>query len=317
MMPDLPKSRVSSSAPFTYVGLDYLGPLYIKENGETTKVWVCLFTCLAVRAIHLELVREMSTEQFLLCLRRFIGRHGQPKQLISDNASQLKLADTTLKELYANEPDTDDSLHSYMSANNIEWRFITEFAPWMGGYYERLVGLVKRSLRKSLGKLTVSFDQLNTLLIEVEAILNTRPLVYVTSELDSGHTLCPSDFLTLNPKTGIIDINQEVDDDDYIARKLSSAEELLKTWKRGQNHLNNFWKIWREEYLLSLRERHHSQHVKPKNQSSQDAKVGDIVQIKEDLLTRGSWKLGKVTDLISAHTRKYEQHKYRQQMDTF
>ena len=76
-----PKSRVMKSSPFTFTGLDYLGPLYIKENGRIQKTWVCLFTCLAVRAVHLELARNMSAEQFLLCLRRFIARRGQPTKI--------------------------------------------------------------------------------------------------------------------------------------------------------------------------------------------------------------------------------------------
>jgi len=300
-MPDLPKSRVTSTAPFTYVGLDYLGPLYVKEKNGTSKVWVCLFTCLAVIAIHLEVIRDMTAEQFLMCLRRFIGRRGQPKEIISDNASQFKLTDSTLRKLNT-EFTTDDSICSYMSSNGITWKYITELAPWMGGFYERLVGMVKRSLRKSLGKLSLTYDQLHTLLVEIEAILNSRPLVYVASDLDSGLTLCPSNFLSLNPKTGMDEVHEMVDnnDPDYTPSKISSAKALLQNWKRGQNHLNDFWRIWRDEYLLSLRERHRREHVNPRIQSDQIPKIGDVVQLKENLIPRGSWKLGRIKKLYTS-----------------
>ena len=107
-MPPLPQERVVRSLPFEYTGLDYLGPLYIKQFVQSDepvtkpffkKVWVCLFTCLAVRAIHLELVENMSAEEFILCLRRFIARWGVPHQIISDNAQQFKVAKTTLTKL--------------------------------------------------------------------------------------------------------------------------------------------------------------------------------------------------------------------------
>ena len=87
-----PKSQVMKSSPFAFISLDYLGPLYIKESGKIQKTWVCLFTCLAVRAVHLELARNMSAEQFLLSLQKFIARCGQPTKIVCDNASQFKLA---------------------------------------------------------------------------------------------------------------------------------------------------------------------------------------------------------------------------------
>ena len=97
VMSPIPTKRVSASAPFTYVGVDYFGPLFMKVNRQTQKVWVCLYTCLATRAIHLELMNDMTTQQFLLGFRRFIAGHGKPNKIISDNAAQFKLAsDTTL-----------------------------------------------------------------------------------------------------------------------------------------------------------------------------------------------------------------------------
>lgn len=155
IMPPLPRKRVNESSPFTYTGVDYFGPIYVKTDGVTKKVWVCLFTCLVVRAIHLELMQDMSTEEFLHGLRRFIARWGKPKQLISDNASQFKLASNILEEIWASTV-RDPDVQSYIANEDIKWQFIVELAPWMGGFYERLIGIVKRCLRKTKFK-TISF----------------------------------------------------------------------------------------------------------------------------------------------------------------
>ena len=201
-MAPYPSQRIEESSPFSYTGLDYLGPLYVKVGTETSKIWVCLFTCLAVRAIHLEIIRDMTANQFLLCLRRLIARCGKPKLIISDNAPQFKLTKSALDVAWQSattHPDTQ----SYLANKEIKWKFIVELAPWMGGFYECLMGLVKQSLRKSIRKICLNFDQCQTVLTEVEAVLNSRPLVYVGADLNSGLTLTPAHFLNLNPKTGV------------------------------------------------------------------------------------------------------------------
>ena len=140
-----PKSRVMKSSPFTFTGLNYLGSLYIKENGRIHKTGVCLFTCLAVRAVHLELAGNMSTKQFLLCLCRLIGRHSQPTTILFDNASQFKLAKSTLDKAWQ-KCLLDPDVLSYTASKGISWQFNVELVPWMGSAYERLVGLVRRIL---------------------------------------------------------------------------------------------------------------------------------------------------------------------------
>ena len=134
----------SQSVPFTYTEVDYFGPLYIKTETENQKVWVCLFTCLVTRAVHLELIQNMSTELFILEFRRFLSRHGKPKEISSDNASHFKLASETLDKLWG-QILTHDNVMSYIANEGITWKYFVEFAQWMGGFYERLVGLVKRT----------------------------------------------------------------------------------------------------------------------------------------------------------------------------
>ena len=129
IMPPLPKSRVTQSQPFSNIGLDYFGPLYVKCDTEKNKVWICLFTCMVTRAVHLELVQDMTTEQFLLAFRRFISQRGVPIEIISDNALQFKTAGRTLDLVWRNIFKSDD-VKGYMSEQKIKWRFIVELG-WM------------------------------------------------------------------------------------------------------------------------------------------------------------------------------------------
>ena len=174
-MPDLLRERVARAHPFEYTGIDFFGPLYVKDFSQVTdqspeqierKVWVCLFTCLTIRAIHLELVEDMSAEELILCLRRFMARRGIPRQIISDNAKQFKATRTVLGKAWG-DIMTDDRVSEFTTFQGIEWKFIIELAPWMGGFYERLVGLTKRALRKTIGNKHLTQRQLVTILAEV------------------------------------------------------------------------------------------------------------------------------------------------------
>ncbi|MEW8544196.1 MAG: integrase [Candidatus Thiodiazotropha sp.] len=151
LMPPLPAECLTESPPFTYTGVDYFGPLYVKSKKDRQKAWVCLYTCLVTRAVHLELMHDMTTHEFLLGFRRFIARHGKPRKMISDNATQFKPASDCIDKLLG-QILTQNDVVSYASSHDIRWDFIVESAPWMGSFYERLVALVKRSLRKAIGK---------------------------------------------------------------------------------------------------------------------------------------------------------------------
>ena len=298
LMPPLPAERVSESPPFTCTGVDYFGPLFIKRNKNREKVWVCLYTCLVTRAVHLEMMYDMSTQQFLLGFRRFIARHGKPKKVISDNAAQFKLASDTIYSLWG-KILTEDDVISYATNQNIHWDFNVELAPWMGGFYERLVGMVKRSLRKALGKACLTSEHLLTLLKEAEAVINSRPLTYVGDDIHSFMTLTPAHFLSLNPKIGSPSHEQDNSVDSDYNPQITSAERLVVMWKRGLKHIDSFWKIWKEDYLLSLRERSQRSLKGPRTQSPFSANVGDVILIKDDL-PRGSWRMGRIMDLVTS-----------------
>ena len=292
--PPLPVERLTEGPPFSYTGVDYLGPLFVRneEAKESHKVWVCLFTCAVIRAIHLEVVHNLSSEQFLLCLRRFISRFGKPQKVISDNAKTFKLSSSVLDKLWR-QTITSTEVQEYSASEGIQWQFIIEFAPWMGGFYERLVGTVKSALKKSLGKGCLTFVQLQTVVSEIQAVVNTRPLLYVDAELDNNHTgLTPAHFLSQNRNFGLPNI--ETDPDPEFKLKSDSIGSLLQSWKKSQHYLNQFWSSWKNEYLLNLQERSvmKNQHSVSPCQPS----PGQVVLIK-DSLPRGQWKMGQIQSL--------------------
>ena len=283
--------------PFAYTGIDYLGPLLVKDEKRGTKNWICLFTCLNVRAIHLEVIDDMTTDSFLLCLRRFVSRRGTPSLIISDNAPNFKLGNSVINRIWKHVV-RDVDIQSYVANEGIQWKFITDMAPWKGGFYERLVGLTKRSLRKALGRSKASNQELVTIISECEAIINSRPLTYVDADINSGHSLTPGHFLSLNQKTGYPNI--EIRDSNTI----DLGTKLIKMWKTGQDQLSNFWNIWLTEYLQVLRERKTYQLKPIKGEVRRKPNVGETVIIKEEYQPRGKWKLATVQRLIESDVDK-------------
>ena len=173
----------------------------------------------------------------------------------------------------------------------------------MGGFYERLVALVKKVLKRTLGRSCITYDQLVTTVAEISAILNTRPLVYISDDISSGTVLTPQCFFRLKEdvKTGIPDAlpSHEPKDPDFVL-KHSSDEALLQTWTHCQEHLKYFRRIWTDDYLLSLREKHRNPNLpkKPRRVHPQ-IEVNDVVLI-HDSLPRGSWRLGMVNEMITS-----------------
>ena len=162
----IPADRINESPPFSVCGLDYAGPLYIK--GSDNKYYILLFTCAVTRAIHLELVNNMTTQEFLLAFRRFISRRGLCSVIYSDNAKTFKRAEIELKELW--NVINHNEVKKFYADHGISWKYIVERAAWWGGFYERMVRSVKISLRKNLGRSSLAHSELETFLVEVEAI---------------------------------------------------------------------------------------------------------------------------------------------------
>ncbi|KAL5457182.1 hypothetical protein EMCRGX_G034427 [Ephydatia muelleri] len=284
--PSLPDFRVQSSPPFMVTGVDYAGPLYLK-SGE--KVWFSLFTCCAVRAVYLELVPDLTAKAFICCLKRFSGRRGIPQRLVSDNSKTFKSASRILSTLKG-APE----VQQYLRNSHIKWSFILEKAPWWGGFYERLIQSVKRCLRKVIGRAKLSYDELMTTLVEVEATLNSRPISYLSSE-DFEEPLTPSHLLIGRRVITLPDVVVTREEDPDF-KDTDTRVDLNRRMRYLSLVMVTFWKRWRSEYLTALRERH--AHDPGLGKPPSKVAVGDVVLIYNPDRPRTIWRMGKVETLL-------------------
>ena len=299
--PPLPEFRVRECSPFTTVGVDYAGPLVIKhytytsskgtQNAFTScsgKAWVCLFTCTVSRAVHFEIVIDLTPSSFLRCFKRFVSRRGLPSRIISDNGSTFKSASRELQRI-VNHP----RVKQYLSEISVQWIFNVERAPWWGGYFERMVQLMKRCLRKLVGRAKLSYDELYTSVTEVEAILNSRPLTYISAS-DLDEPLTPSHLIMgkrlLSVPDHLCHSEDSVSDPDYapVTRTMLTRHSIYL-----HTILQHFWTRWRREYLLELRE----SHRRSQGHGSIKISIGDVVIIHDDT-PRGMWRLGLVEEKL-------------------
>lgn len=262
------------------------------------KVWCCLFTCLSIRAIHLEVAESLSSESFVRAFRRFVARRGKPSVIISDNGKNFILARKLLEPSLQKNPLRSAEYETFLKNNKIKWSLITERSPWKGGFFERLVGSVKRHLRRVVGNSYLTLPELNTILIEIEYVVNCRPLTFVSDRLENVHPIRPIDFLSPNVNTQILSSLSIVYSE---LSKNSNKESLTLYWQRSQEKLDLFWKKWTTDYLLSLRER--AQKVSDSKQPL--TQNDDIVLIYEENLPRNHWRLAivKGNDNITENTR--------------
>ncbi|KRY28314.1 hypothetical protein T01_8524 [Trichinella spiralis] len=281
-MADLPKMRTSETFPFENTGLDFIGPLHVDREDGCTKVYICLFTCMVTRSIHLELLSDLSAERFIQALNRFGARRGYPRIIQSDNFSTFKMADRQLKNLFS-KPSLD-KVQRTMSRHRIEWKFITERAPWNGGYWERLVRSVKNTLKKILGKTTLDEEELTTVLCEIEAKINARPLTFVGDDVKDADALTPFHFLIGRSFVDLPMMPTPTDEEDELP--------LNRKWRKRQQIILHFWKRWRNEYVTTFVSR--SKWMTKR----QEPKEGDIVLVKEDNTKRENWPIGRITSVL-------------------
>ena len=268
--PPLPTFRVTEGPPFTFTGVDFAGPLYVKGSVATnSKVWICVYTCCVVRAIHLDLVPDMTTPAFLRSLKRFTARRGLPHKIISDNGKTFKAAAKAIQAVVSHE-----DVRRYLSGIGVKWVFNIPKAPWWGGFFERMVKSTKRCLRKIVGQAKLTYDELLTAITEVEMVINSRPLSYVSAD-DMEEPLTPSHLLIGRRVMSLPDhIYHEITDEDEV------NSHLLNKRARHLNYtLNRFWVRWRNEYLLELREAHRHSGGSP---NALPIAVGDVVVVHSD-----------------------------------
>ena len=286
--PPLPEFRVQKSFPFSFTGVDFAGPLYLKGTGS--KVWIVLFTCCSTRAVHLELVLNMTAEAFICSFRRFTSRRGIPSQMISDNGKTFVSANKMISSILR-EPQVKD----WFTDIRVKWRFNLERAPWWGGFFERMVQSTKNCLKKVVGKARLSHDELTTVLAEVEATINSRPLMYVSLD-DIEEPLTPSHLLVGRRLSSLPDPSVDEDnDEDYVPN--STAESLTKQMSYLSRTLNHFWNRWKNEYLLGLRDNHRFSTASGGTRSLMN--IGDVVLIQDENQPRTLWKLGRIEKLLT------------------
>ena len=277
-MAQLPVERASMEPAFTNVGVDFAGPLYVKvSTKENKKAYICLFSCMATRAVHLELVEDLSTEQFLLALNRMMSRRGRCSRIYSDNAKTFKSADSILQRLFRKNAN---ELRPRLEAQGIEWKFITERAPWHGGFYERMVGSVKRALKKVLGNSRLTYVEMETLLAQVEAQVNSRPLTVISSSSEDLAPLTPGHLAIGRSPQSLPDID-----------KKTSTTSMGKRWLYQQRLMKQFWNRWYKEYLLELN------YMRKWVDVQRNVKVGDVVLIADDDVRCHEWMIGRVVDV--------------------
>ncbi|KHJ92975.1 integrase core domain protein [Oesophagostomum dentatum] len=296
-MPPLPKDRVHATRPFENVGCDFMGPF---TSNILEKMYVCLYTCLATRAVHLEVVENLSAGAFLNCFVRFISRRGVPKIVRSDCGTNFKLGETIIENMFEKTNENNQSLMSYCASERIKWIFNPPGSPWMGGTWERLVGLTKKAFHKSIGRKRLSFADMCTAITRIEAIINTRPLTKLNSSDIEDIPLRPIDFLKGNfqfslPNEQVLDVS---DDPNYDPNFIHTEKQAIEAYEVSETVSNKFWEKWSKEYLYSLRESQKINLRQPRHLSRSNPEVGEIVLIEEELIPRGSWSYGKITQVV-------------------
>ncbi|GFV92390.1 integrase catalytic domain-containing protein [Trichonephila clavipes] len=282
----LPRDRITQSPPFQVVGIDFTGAILVKDNQGTRKSYVSLFTCAVTRAVHLELVSDMSTKCFLLALWRFLARRGNCKVIYSDNARTFKAAERELA--YFANILKDSEFQNFVADKGIHWKFIVERAPWWGGFYERLVKTIKDPLRKILGRALLTFEELSTILSEVEVIVNHRPLTYVENDPGEPEPLTPAHFL----KLGYGDSKYPIHFIELI--DATTAKETYKKRKTYRTLLKQLWRRWKEQYLLQLKTANHFKTPSV----HKNLKLNDVVLVEGNVKSKLLWELGIIKEVF-------------------
>ena len=255
----LPDFRTTPARPFERTGVDHFGPLFV---GDGAKVWILLFTCAVVRAVHMEVVTSLDEEETALAIRRFQAIRGPIKEVYNDNGRAFVALQRSWKD-------------------QLTWKTIPVRSPWWGGFWERVIGTVKRALKATLSHTHLNLSELQTIVEECAERVNRRPLT--SDDGDSEEPLTPAHFLYGCAPPPLL--GQTV--------TFNSGETLGRRWKHRLNVLSRLWERWRTEYLATLRgwRRTPLRGVRLPG-------IGDVVICSARPLPRGKWPLARVVELV-------------------
>ena len=276
----LRRDRTEETTPFEVIGVDYVGPLCYKTKGKRKKegkAYLLLCTCSLSRAVHLELLPTLETQEFIRSLKQFVARRGRPRKIYSDNGGTFVGAARWLQITMH-----DEKFNDFLASNEIRWQFNLSRAPWWGGQFERLVGLVKRALHKTIGRGFLTWDELREVILDVEVAINSRPLSYVDEDLQMP---------VLTPNALLFTRSNQLPEQKAYHQEDGELRKRAKFLKKCKQAL---WSRWTKEYMRGLRERH---NMKKRSESCSLTK-GDVVIIRGDEKDRNQWKLGIIVELI-------------------
>ena len=283
LMGQLPAARVTPSPPFTTVGIDYAGPFTLKRGytrkPQMVKAYLAVFVCFATKAIHLEIVSDLTTEAFLAALKRFTARRGLPQDIHSDNGTNFVGAKRDLEEFYQllSTTETSTAVHSFLLDQQIRWHNIPERAPHFGGLWEAAVKSTKHHLKRVVGDQKLNYEEMSTISTQVEACLNSRPLgAYYSHSPDEVMPLTPGHFLVGRPLK------------DYPETPVEEKIPLCNRWTLCQAIVQQFWKKWSREYLQQMQASRKWLSAKP------NLEVGDVVLMIDGSIFQTHWSLARV-----------------------
>lgn len=271
-MGNLPNYRITPAPVFSNTGVDYAGPIYLKEAGRKTvvyKAYICVFVCMATKAIHLEVVSNLTAGNFIAALQRFISRRGIVANLYSDNGTTFVGANhelAALRQLFEDQA-TQRKLNDFCVSKGIQWHFIPPRSPHFGGIWEAGVKSAKYHLKRVVGETKLTFEEMSTFLTQCEAILNSRPLIPISND--------PNDV-----ERPALSIPEPSYEEVKIGR--------LSRWQHVQLMKEHFWKRWSTEYLHQLQSR-------PKWNSGVTAiTIGAMVVLKDENIPPHQWCIGRI-----------------------
>jgi hypothetical protein len=283
-MASLPKSRFDIKRPFHDTAVDTFGEFYIyienAEGIEYKKVWACVFVCLATRACHVELLRNMSTEEFLLAFRRFAARYTLPTNLMSDNGTNYIGAEREITQLF-NCLDVNKLQKEFPT---VSWEMVTPLSPWRNAAAERLIQICKRAFRKVVGKAHLDYVEMETILLEICQTINNRPLTAVPSEGQALNAITPNKL--------IFGFNSEAFPEIIPLKEYQDAD-VMQRFKHRLIVKEHFDNRFRKEYLTEL-----NYFNKWHKEDPKVPRVGQAVLINDkSIKNREFWTLGMITKL--------------------